>query len=296
MKTADGQIDRVRAGYWAAGISIVINILLFGLKYWAGLVTGSIAILADAWHSLTDSISSIVVVIAIFLSSRKADEKHPFGHGRWEQIAALFIGFILAIVAWDFLSSSIKLFGEHKSVHYGKIAIIATVISILVKEALAQYTFYIARKTKNLSLKADAWHHRSDSLSSIVVLVGIFVAKYFWWIDSVLGIIISLMLFYATYEIVKEAIHKLLGEDANEELINKVKKIISKNYPRDVDAHHFHIHNYSTHQELTFHIRLNPDYNIAHAHKIATDIELDILNEMNIHTTIHIEPLDYKCE
>ncbi|MCK9256129.1 MAG: cation transporter, partial [Bacteroidales bacterium] len=104
------------------------------------------------------------------------------------------------------------------------------------------------------------------------------------------------MLFYATYEIVKEAIHKLLGEDANEELINKVKKNISKNYPRDVDAHHFHIHNYSTHQELTFHIRLNPDYNIAHAHKIATDIELDILNEMNIHTTIHIEPLDYKCE
>lgn len=80
MKKADGQIDRVRAGYWAAGISVVVNILLFALKYWAGVKTGSIAIIADAWHTLSDSISSIVVVFAIFLSSRKADKKHPFGH------------------------------------------------------------------------------------------------------------------------------------------------------------------------------------------------------------------------
>ncbi len=295
MKKADGQIDRVRAGYWAAGISVVVNILLFALKYWAGVKTGSIAIIADAWHTLSDSISSIVVVFAIFLSSRKADKKHPFGHGRWEQIAALFVGFILGIIAWDFLSSSVKLFSEHQAVHYGKIAIYATAISIVVKEGFAQYAFYIARKTKNLSIKADAWHHRSDALSSVVVLAGIAVAKYFWWIDSVLGIIISLMLFYATFEIIKEAISKLLGEEASDDLINKVKEIISKNYIHDVEAHHFHIHNYSTHQELTFHIKLNPDYNIAEAHKIASAIEKDILNEMNIHATIHVEPMD-KCE
>lgn len=103
------------------------------------------------------------------------------------------------------------------------------------------------------------------------------------------------MLFYATFEIIKEAISKLLGEEASDDLINKVKEIISKNYIHDVEAHHFHIHNYSTHQELTFHIKLNPDYNIAEAHKIASAIEKDILNEMNIHATIHVEPMD-KCE
>ena len=88
-----------------------------------------------------------------------------------------------------------------------------------MKEGLAQYAFFVARKTDNLSVRADGWHHRTDALSSLVVLVGIFFAKQFWWIDSVLGIIISLLLFYATYEIAKESIIKLLGEIPNQDLI-----------------------------------------------------------------------------
>ncbi len=291
MAHSHNHINRTKAGYWAAGISIFANTFLFVLKYWAGIVTGSIALVADAWHTMSDSLSSIVVVIAIFLSSRKADKKHPFGHGRWEQIAALIIGFILALIAWDFLSSSIILFGEHKSVNYGKIAIIATITSILVKEILAQYAFYIARKTNNVSIKADAWHHRSDALSSVVVLAGIFVSKYFWWIDSVLGIIIALMLFYATYGIVKEAISRLLGEEPSEKLIEDIKIIISEMYQNDLEAHHFHIHNYSSHQEMSFHIRLDPELNLAKAHQIASDIEKAILQKMNIHATIHTEPI-----
>ncbi|HPE19367.1 MAG TPA: cation diffusion facilitator family transporter [Tenuifilaceae bacterium] len=287
-------MDRAKAGYTQGIVSILVNAGLFALKMWAGIVSGSIALTADAWHTLSDSISSIVVVVAVKLSSRKPDKEHPFGHGRWEQIAALFIGFLLAVIAYDFLRDSVALFRNKETANFGLLAIIVTVVSVLVKEGLAQYAFFIARKTGNVSIKADGWHHRTDALSSLVVLVGILFAKKFWWIDSVLGAVIALMLFYATYEIVKEAIGKLLGEKPSEELIAKLLETIHSVYDGDLKPHHFHIHNYVAHQELTFHIKLENSLSLMAAHKVATDIENKIYEAFGIIATVHIEPLDYK--
>ncbi|OPZ98565.1 MAG: Ferrous-iron efflux pump FieF [Bacteroidetes bacterium ADurb.Bin408] len=285
-------MDKVRAGYQAGWVSILINSLLFALKYWAGLVTGSIALMADAWHTLSDSISSIVIVIATRLSSRKPDKEHPFGHGRWEQIAALIIAFILAIVAYDFFKDSIIHLRHKEATVFGTLAIIVTVTSVGVKEALAQYAFYIARKTQNLSVKADGWHHRSDALSSIVVLIGILFAKKFWWIDGLLGIIIAIMLFYATYKIAREAIAKLLGEEPDKLLVDKIIETANRLPYGNLQLHHFHIHNYTNHQELTFHIKLDNNLSIIEAHSIATIIENIIHQEFSITATAHIEPLD----
>jgi cation diffusion facilitator family transporter len=139
-------MDRVKAGYWAGGVSVLTNILLFVLKFWAGIVTGSIALTADAWHTLSDSLSSIVVIIAVKLSSKKADKDHPFGHGRWEQIAAMFIGFILAIIAWDFLTSSFEMFRSREAAEFGTLAILVTVVSIVVNEALLIFILYCTQK------------------------------------------------------------------------------------------------------------------------------------------------------
>jgi len=286
-------MDKVKAGYTEGVVSIIINSALFGLKMWAGIVTGSIAITADAWHTLSDSLSSIVVVIAVKLSSMKPDKEHPFGHGRWEQIAALFIAFLLAIIAYDFLKDSIIQFNLKESTVFGTLAIIVTIISIVVKEALAQYAFYIGKKTDNVTVKADGWHHRTDALSSVVVLIGIMFAKQFWWIDSVLGGIISLMLFYATYQIAKEAITKLLGEKPSQELIDKITKSAELVYNGNLNLHHFHIHNYVAHQELTFHIKIDNNLSIENGHKIATDIENLVLEQFGIIATVHIEPLNY---
>ena len=286
-------MDKTKAGYLEGIVSIVINAVLFVLKFWAGVVTGSIALTADAWHTLSDSISSIVVVIGVKLSSKKAGKDHPFGHGRWEQIAALFIAFILAIIAFDFLKNSIERFMDHQATTFGTLAIVVSIISIVVKEALAQYAFYIGRITKNISIKADGWHHRTDALSSVVVLVGIFFAKYYWWIDSILGIIISLILFYATYEIAKEAIIKLLGEKPTPELIDQINTSVRKLYGKDLDLHHFHIHNYISNQELTFHMKLEGEISISKGHQIATEIENVILEEYGITATIHVEPMDF---
>lgn len=289
-------MDKNKAGYTEGIISILINTGLFGLKIWAGIVSGSIALTADAWHTLSDSMSSVIVIFGVKLSSKKPDKLHPFGHGRWEHIAAIFIGFLLSLIAYDFLKDSITQFKSKEEAHFGTLAIVVTIISILVKEGLARYAFYIGKKTENLSVKADGWHHRTDALSSVVVLVGIFFTKRFWWMDSVLGIIISIMLFYAAYEIIKDAINKLLGEKPSQELIEKIEQIIHSLYQKNVYPHHYHIHNYVSSQELTFHIKVENNMNISAAHKIATDIENKINNELNIIATVHIEPMDFEHE
>ena len=285
-------MDKTKAGYAEGFVSIVINTVLFALKMWVSIITGSIALAADAWHTLSDSLSSIVVVIASKLGSKKADKEHPFGHGRWEQIASIFIAFILGMIAFGFLESSVMQLNDKERVEYGITAIIVTVISIVVKELLAQYAFYIARKTGNSAVKADGWHHRSDALSSVVVLAGILFAKQFWWIDGVLGIIIALMLLYATFIILKEAITKILGEEPSNELIGKITKEIHNIYNHDLDIHHFHIHNYISHKELTFHIRLDKDLTIGNGHEVATEIEKIIMDKFNMAVTIHVEPLN----
>ena len=168
-----------------------------------------------------------------------------------------------------------------------------SIISIVVKEAIAQYAFYIARKTDNVSIKADGWHHRTDALSSLVVLIGILFANQFWWIDSVLGIIISFMLFYATFQIAKEAINKLLGEKPSSELIEKIRNSIQQYDLENIQLHHFHIHNYGGHRELTFHIKLRNDLSIEGGHRIATEIENIIQEKFGIVSTIHVEPMTF---
>ncbi len=283
-------MNKNKAGYLEGIISIIVNTGLFGLKLWAGIVSGSLALTADAWHTLSDSFSSIIVILGVKLSSKKPDKEHPFGHGRWEQIAAIFIGFLLGIIAYDFIKDSIVNFQAKESANFGTLAIVVTIISILVKEALAQYAFYIGRKTDNLAIKADGWHHRTDALSSVVVLIGILFSSRFWWIDSILGVIIALMLFYAAYEIIKGAIGKLLGEKPSDDIINKVEQMISLVSTSDISPHHYHFHNYITHQELIFHIKVENNMDIETAHGIATKIENKIKEELNIIATIHIEP------
>lgn len=283
-------MDKYKAGYIEGAISILVNTGLFGFKLWAGIVSGSIALTADAWHSFSDSISSIIVIFGVKLSSKKPDKKHPFGYGRWEQIAAIFIGFLLALIAFDFLKDSIVQFKTKESANFGTLAIVITVISILAKEGLAQYAFHIGKKTGNLSLKADGWHHRTDALSSVIVLFGIFFTDRFWWIDSVLGIAIAFMLLYAAYEIIKDAINKILGEAPSKELIDKIHTLVISNYYENVHPHHYHIHNYVNNKELTFHVKVDDKMDVLSAHEIGTNVEKMIKNELHIVATVHIEP------
>ena len=281
---------RNRIGYREGILSIAGNLVLFGLKYLAGVITGSLALMADAWHTLSDSASSVIVIGSVKLSSRKADERHPFGHGRYQQIASIFIAFMLGIVAYEFFTGSIEKFRTREATQFGLLAIIVTVVSVVTKEAMAQYAYRAYRKTGLETLRADGWHHRGDAASSLVVLAGILLGKRFWWIDSALGFVISLLLFYAVFEIIRGSVNVLLGEKPDEQTILKVKELVKQVSDREICPHHFHLHVYGDHKELTFHVKLDGSMDIATGHRIATDIEDAIREELQMETTIHVEP------
>jgi cation diffusion facilitator family transporter len=278
-------------GIRAALISVVTNTALFALKFWAGVVSGSVALIADAWHTLSDSITSLIVIAGIKLSGKKPTASHPFGYGRWEQLAALVCGFILAIIAYEFFMESIDRLKHNQPAHFGTIAIIVTAFSIVVKESLAQYAFWVYRKTGLVTMKAEAWHHRSDALSSIPILVGIFIGKFFdWkWMDGVLGLIVAGSLFWASYEIIKAAINKLLGERISVELEREIKNYIRENFG-DYYTHHYHIHCYGDLRELTFHLHVSGNQSVEESHQLATKIERALHAHFHLECTIHIEP------
>jgi len=246
---------------------------------------------ADAWHSLSDSLTSVIVIFGAKISNKPPDKEHPFGHGRAELIASIIIGAILGFVGFEFAKQSISKLVNKEGVEYGVAAIWVIVISILVNELLAQYAFWIGRKTGNPSMKADGWHHRSDALSSVIILVGIFFANHFWWIDGILGFIVSVLLFYAAYEIIKDGINPLLGETPEEDLLSDLKTIANETSGMETHLHHVHMHRYGQHMELTMHIKLPQETTLKNAHQIADDIEDAISKKLNIEATIHMEPL-----
>lgn len=283
--------EKVRLGYKEGVVSVVLNLLLFALKYYAGILSASVALIADAWHTLSDSLTSVVVIAGIRLSVQKPDKEHPFGHGRWMQVSALMIAMMLVFVGIEFIQEAWVKLKEHDTASFGWVAYVVTIISILVKEGLAQYAFRIGRVTGNASVKADGWHHRSDALSSLVVLGGLFLSPYFWWMDSALGVIVSLMLFYAAYGIIREAVNKILGEEPTPENIREVAALVKNVMGDEAFPHHYHIHNYGDHTEFTFHIKVPGEQTVYEAHAKATVVEKLIKENMNMEATIHIEPL-----
>lgn len=287
-------MDKKRASYLEGTVSILANLALFAFKYWAGVVSGSIALMADAWHTLSDSISSLVVIFGARLSSKKADKDHPFGHGRWELVSSIIIAVFLGVIGFGFITDSISSLSTKESANFGTLAIVVTIASIITKELMAQYAFYLGKKSGSTTVKADGWHHRTDALSSLVILIGILFKNQFWWIDAVMGMLVSLMIFYAAYKILMESVSKILGEEPSEELIEDVKSHIRSLYAYDLFPHHFHIHNYISSKELTFHIKIDNHLSVEAGHAIATSIEELLDEKMAINTTIHLEPIHYK--
>ncbi len=282
-------VNKKQLGYLEGLVSILINLILFLLKLWVGLITGSVAMVADAWHTISDSLTSIIVVLGLLISDKPADDQHPFGHGRAESISAIIIGTLLVVVGFNFIVDSIKRLLYFQSMEFKAVAIYVFLISVVVKEALAQFSFWAGKKTGYSSLVADGWHHTSDAIASLVIVFGVFATRHYWWVDGVLGIIVSLLILYMAYQIIKKNAGNLLGEKIEDELEPKIRKIVSDISPEVSDVHHFHLHRYGDHIELTFHICLTPKMELEKAHKIATLIEEKIRNELKIETTVHIE-------
>jgi cation diffusion facilitator family transporter len=279
-----------KLGYITATVSIITNILLFALKMWVGITSGSIALITDAWHTISDSITSIIVFVGFWISGKPKDQQHPFGHGRAELISSIMIGTLLGVIGFHFLKDSILQIYTNHSVHLGKNILIVSAISLIIKEAMAQLSFWAGKKTNSHSLTADGWHHRSDAFTSLLIIIGVIASKYFWWIDSALGIVIAIFILYTAIEIIKSSSDKILGTYPDKKFIENLKQIIEKTEPSATNIHHIHLHQYGDHSELTLHIELPKNILLEEAHEIVTKIENSLREKLNIEPTIHYEP------
>jgi cation diffusion facilitator family transporter len=281
--------QRTRKGILVAGISLIANTFLVIFKYWIGLQLVSVAILAEAWHGLSDSLTSMMVLIGFKMAARPPDKEHPFGHGRIEVISSLILAIILSLVAFNFLVESFTRLLQKQAAQYNRTALIIFIISLIVKELLAQLSIQTGKQIQSDSLIADGWHHRTDAFASLMVIIGIFLNPYFWWIDGVMGIIISLIIAAIAVSILKDTTSILIGEKPEESFLRHLEKIVRDHTTKDVRLHHIHLHKYGNHRELTFHIILPGDMKLEQAHDIATRLEDRINSEMSVETTIHVE-------
>lgn len=277
-----------RLAYIEGSGSIVLNTALFILKYWVGMTTGSVTIIADAWHTLSDSLTSVVVIAGTKISSKPADKDHPFGHGRAESLASIIIGVLLFMVGVNFLLEAVQKLRSHQGAVFNVSAMVIFLISVITKEAMAQFSFWAYKKTYFYSLKADGWHHRSDAIASAIILISIFMGKDLWWIDGLFGIIVSILISYTAVEIIKEAAQPILGCMPDQEIIERIMKI-AKHYQIE-NVHHIHQHSYGSHSELTMHVCMPADMPLNEAHDIINGLRNDMRKELKIELTIHLEP------
>ncbi len=286
-----GTIRRSRLCYAAVCLSIAGNVALFVIKYWAGLNVGSVAMQADAWHTLSDTLTSVIVLAGFWMAARPPDREHPFGHGRAESIAAVVVGTLLAVVAFSFLRDSLARLLSGDAVDYSMLSILIFLASVFVKEAMAQVSMYAGRKHDSRVLVADGWHHRSDALTSLLIVIGAWAGSSYAWIDGALGIVVSAFIFYAAGSILHSVVTSLLGERPSPELRERIAAAIGEVAPEASDVHHLHLHRYGDHREMTLHIRLPDDMPLCGAHAVAERVETALYERYDIVVTVHVDPL-----
>lgn len=207
------------------------NIILTTFKFFAGIVGNSTAMLSDAVHSLSDVVATLIAYIGVRMSMRAEDKTHPYGHERLECVASLMLGVILVVTGFAIGWTGIEkiLAGNHESIEVpGMIALVAAVVSIVVKEAMYWYTRHYAKILNSSAFMADAWHHRSDALSSVGALLGIGAAMMgFPVADPIASVIICLFIMKVAYDVLKDALDKMVDTPCNEETEQLIAETIT---------------------------------------------------------------------
>lgn len=209
--------------------TIIWNVVLFIFKLVAGIIGHSAAMISDSIHSLSDVLSTFVVIIGVKLSNKEADNDHPYGHERFESVAAIILAGILLATGFGIGKSGIEtiIAGDYSSIIIpGRVALIAAIVSVVVKEAMYWYTRAAAKKTNSGALMADAWHHRSDALSSIGSFFGILGARIgFPVMDSLAGLVISFFIIKVSIDIFRDAISKMTDRAIDDDLEEEIRNV-----------------------------------------------------------------------
>lgn len=278
-------------------ITILINAALSVFKLLAGIFGKSYALISDAVHSASDVFSTVIVIIGVKISGKKADKNHPFGHERFECVAAILLAVVLFATGVGIGYSGVKniVTGEYKNFAVpGVIALVAAAVSIVVKEGMFWYTYLAAKKVNSSALKADAWHHRSDALSSIGSLVGVIGGLCGVKIlDSIACIVICLFILKAAIQIFLDAVKKMTDEACDEKTESDIRTFINScEGVRRVDT--LLTRMFGNRIYVIAEIACDSDLPLYKAHEIAEKVHSGIEQKFPLvkHVTVHVNPYD----
>jgi cation diffusion facilitator family transporter len=285
-------VEDYKKGVRASWITIFLNFFLATFKVMAGIIGKSNAMLADGVHTVSDVLTTIVVLLGLKVSSKEADEKHPYGHEKYEPVFAKVLSLILVITGILIGIEGIKVLKSGDIQTPGRIALIAALISIVVKEAMYWYTIKVAKEIKSLSMEADAWHHRSDALSSIGTFAGILGARLGLKIlDPILAIVVSLIIIKVGIDLYIQSVKGLVDEAASDEIIGRIEKdTLSIDGVRGIKNLKTRIFGSRIYVDIDIYVDGNISVIDGHniAEKVHDMIETDITDVK--HCMVHVEP------
>lgn len=291
-KIEDKEKARNKCGYLAGFVGILANLLLFAIKLTVGLLVGSIAITADAFNNLSDAASSIITIVGFKLSTMPADKEHPFGHGRMEYISALIVAFMVMLVGFQFVKSSIERILNPESISFELIPFILLFVSIFIKLWISRFNKFIGEKIDSSALKAASVDALGDVFTSSCVVISFLAAKFTTLpIDGYIGVLVALAILYSGFSLVKETISPLIGEAPDPELVKAINDGVLS-YSNIIGVHDLIIHNYGVGKCMaSIHAEIPANIDIMKIHDIIDTAERELSEKLNIYLVIHMDPI-----
>ena len=291
--------SREKGIYKVTIVGSIVNFLLLVFKFFAGIAGHSAAMLADAVHSLSDFITDIVVIVFVRIAGKPEDKGHDYGHGKYETLATAIIGLLLLCVGfgifWNGASSIYTFLRGGQLESPGVVALVAALVSIVSKEILYQYTVIQGKKLNSQAVIANAWHHRSDALSSIGTAIGIggaiLLGDHWRVLDPVAAVVVSFFIMKVSVRLLIPCVDELLEKSLPEDVEKEIEQTVLS-FPGVTQPHHLRTRRIGNYYAIELHVRMDGKITLEEAHSTATAIE-NKLKEMfgkGTHVGIHVEP------
>jgi len=284
--------DRSQYGKTASITGIIVNALLFVAKFATGTLFNSISITGDAFNNLSDAGSSVISLVSFKLSEKPADKKHPFGHARLEYIAASVMAFIILIVGFELIKSSIDKILNPSPIEFSIISVCVLVFSIAAKLWLCRFYKLNGKKIDSSVMRAAAADSLSDALTTSAVLISTILSPLIrFQLDGYMGVAVAIFIMISGIKIIKETIDSLIGKEPSDELIGRIETYIKK-YHGVIKIHDLVVHDYGPQRCFaSVHVEVDAKDDILEGHDLIDRIEKDIAKELNIHLVIHLDPI-----
>lgn len=293
IRNVEGEEQRKGYGTLCSILGIVLNILLFAGKYFAGVISGSVAITADAFNNLSDAGSSFITLIGFVFAGKEPDPEHPFGHGRFEYVSGFVVAGIILLMGYELFTGSIEKIIHPVAIDTSNVAIGILIVSILVKIYMAFYNYQVGKEIESSAMKATATDSLMDSIATTVVLASMLVMRLAGYnVDGICGVVVSLFIFYAGYNAAKETLDPLLGNAPDKEFVEQIESIVMA-HEGICGIHDLVVHDYGPGRKMiSLHAEVPGDGDIFELHDLIDCIERELKQKLYCETVIHMDPIE----